>query len=65
MSTAATTREYLALRISELQNDVKLMSPNNGAALLIEHARIDENKRTLRVLNGGTVPAKKEVSNAR
>lgn len=54
MNVAAKTREYLALRISELQEDKKKMSIDNGMALLIENARIQECKNALAVLNGGT-----------
>ena len=56
MSTSATTREYLALRISDLQKDIMEMSLDNGAALAIEYARIEECKNVLRVLNGGSIP---------
>lgn len=65
MSVTAKTREYLALRISEIQEDKKQMSVDNGAALLIENARIAELKNVLTVLNGGTpVEFGKEASNA-
>lgn len=56
MNSAANTREYLALRISELQSDIQAMSIDNGAALAIEFARINELKRVLFILNGGKVP---------
>lgn len=66
MSVSSTTREYLTLRILELKRDVSLMSLENGAALLIEKARIEECKNALTVLNGGKVPAfDKEVPNAK
>lgn len=55
MNSTAKTREYLSLRISQLQEDIKDMSLDNGAALAIEYARIEENKNALRVLNGGSV----------
>lgn len=64
MSMAAKAREYVVLRISELQNDKKQMSIENGTALLIENARIAELKNVLLVLNGGApVEFGKEVPN--
>jgi len=56
MNMANKTREFLVLRIAQLQKDVKEMSIDNGAALAIEYARIEENKNALSVLNGGAVP---------
>lgn len=63
MTVAAKTREHLVLRISELQNDIQGMSLDNGTALAIEFARIEENKKALFILNGGNIPEQKEVSN--
>lgn len=58
MNSAAVTREYLALRISELQNRAQMMIPvGDSSALMIENARIEELTNTLTVLNGGKVPA--------
>lgn len=56
MANSSALREYLVFRIADLQREVQEMSLDNGAALAIEFARIEENKNALAVLNGGKVP---------
>jgi hypothetical protein len=52
-NTAATTREYLAERITHLEEEVKSVSLNNGQLIFAMKGIITELRQTLNVLNGG------------
>lgn len=62
MNVAATTREYLVLRISRIRELLKSMQPGSSS-YDIGIARIEELKSVSIILNGGLVPEEMEVSN--
>lgn len=55
-NSSARTREYLALRISQLEHDIKEIPVENDMELAVEFGRLEEARAALRVLNGAPVP---------